>query len=167
MQVAKRNGKYFTTGNRRLWLFRQLERLGKCGEIPVVEIGSIPSKRFTTKNDGVSVKIRGDARGTWMSEPDCPISERRPPYLCQFDDPPRYLSSTRRFRTCRDYDYADDYFKSYHHYDDFYDKLRFQNSRKNQANNQCWRKLKYGGFRRNYPNYFYCYYHTPYYPWYY
>ena len=104
MQVAKRNGKYFTTGNRRLWLFRQLERLGKCGEIPVVEIGSIPSNKLTTKNDGVSVKIRGFAGGIWMYKPDCPMSERSPPYLCQFDDPPRYLSSTRR----SSYNYFDD-----------------------------------------------------------
>ena len=35
IRVAWINGKYFTADNRRLWVFREMERVGKCSEIPV------------------------------------------------------------------------------------------------------------------------------------
>ena len=54
-----KRGKWFTADNRRLWVFRDLERLGKCTTIPVRIIINIPVGKFTTKNGGTSVRVRG------------------------------------------------------------------------------------------------------------
>lgn len=71
IRVSKRDSKWFTTDNRRLWVFRQLYRLGKCGEIPVIETGVIPSDKMTTKNGGISITVRrGGPGGIWYLKPD-------------------------------------------------------------------------------------------------
>uniref|UniRef100_A0A8W8JE73 Uncharacterized protein n=1 Tax=Magallana gigas TaxID=29159 RepID=A0A8W8JE73_MAGGI len=35
IQVVFRNGRYLTADNRRLWIFKKLEELGECTEIPI------------------------------------------------------------------------------------------------------------------------------------
>lgn len=35
IQVVRRNGVYLTADNRRLWIFKKLEEMGECTEIPV------------------------------------------------------------------------------------------------------------------------------------
>ncbi|KAL4230012.1 hypothetical protein ACF0H5_010400 [Mactra antiquata] len=60
ISVAKVGSKWYTTDNRRLWVFKTLEERGKCSYIDVKEIPSIPDDKMTTKNGGVSVKIRGN-----------------------------------------------------------------------------------------------------------
>ena len=45
--VMKRGGRWYTGDNRRLWIFRELERLGKCKEIPV-KLTYVPAHKFTT-----------------------------------------------------------------------------------------------------------------------
>ncbi|KAL3859188.1 hypothetical protein ACJMK2_009417 [Sinanodonta woodiana] len=60
ISICQKDGKWFTADNRRLWIFQQLEKLGKCSEIDVQVTHIIPDNKFTTKNGGVSVTIRGD-----------------------------------------------------------------------------------------------------------
>ena len=67
--VEQKDGKWFTGDNRRLWVFRHLERLGKCTFITVDE-GYISSDKFTTINRGASVRVRGNPGGRWYSKPD-------------------------------------------------------------------------------------------------
>ena len=67
--VTQKDGKWFTGDNRRLWVFRHLERLGKCTFLTVYE-GYISSDKFTTYNGGASVRVRGYPGGRWYSKPD-------------------------------------------------------------------------------------------------
>ncbi|XP_021362057.1 uncharacterized protein LOC110455929 [Mizuhopecten yessoensis] len=62
--VVDRDGVWFTVDNRRLWVFRKLEELGKCTKISVKKGYRIPSKKFTTVNEGRSVTLRHDAGGS-------------------------------------------------------------------------------------------------------
>ncbi|XP_069124895.1 uncharacterized protein [Argopecten irradians] len=72
--VVQRNGVWYTADNRRLWVFRKLEELGKCTTIPVYQGYSIPSKKFTTTNNGISVTVRGKAGGSfWRTCKRVPI----------------------------------------------------------------------------------------------
>ena len=72
--VVKKGGKWFTADNRRLWVFRELERLGKCIFIPVNEGSYIPSSKFTTYNGGASVEVRRSPGGNWHYRPDASTS---------------------------------------------------------------------------------------------
>ena len=66
IQVVLKDGKYFTADNRRLWVFREMEKLDKCREIPVRVDGNFKyGKKFTTCNGGTSVTVRGDPGGRW------------------------------------------------------------------------------------------------------
>ena len=69
ISVLNKGGKWFTGDNRRLWIFRHLERLGKCTTIPVRETGYIPSTMFTTLNGGASVTVRRNPGGVWYLRP--------------------------------------------------------------------------------------------------
>ena len=60
----QRGGRWYTSDNRRLWIFRELERLGKCKEI-AVKLAYVPEHKFTTHNRGESVRVRGIAGGKW------------------------------------------------------------------------------------------------------
>ena len=61
--VVYKSGHWYTADNRRLWVFRQLERKGKCDEI-LVHVGyEIRGEKFTTTDDGLSVRVRGDPWG--------------------------------------------------------------------------------------------------------
>lgn len=64
--VMQKNGRWYTADNRRLWVFRELERLGKCTEIPV-RMSYIPENKFTTFNRGEHVRVRGHPGGHWHS----------------------------------------------------------------------------------------------------
>ncbi|XP_060591261.1 uncharacterized protein LOC132746204 [Ruditapes philippinarum] len=65
--VAKHNGRWITLDNRRLWVFRHLEILGKCDKIPVVQTTRVPYFRLTSKCDGDDIEVRGDPGGTWYN----------------------------------------------------------------------------------------------------
>ncbi|XP_045170382.2 uncharacterized protein LOC123532856 [Mercenaria mercenaria] len=70
ISVVKHNNKWFTADNRRLWVFRNLERLGKCDKIYVSEGFYIPPSKFTTYNGGESVHVRnGSPGGFWHRKP--------------------------------------------------------------------------------------------------
>ncbi|CAG2201938.1 unnamed protein product [Mytilus edulis] len=71
ISVFQHKGKWFTSDNRRLWVFRKAEELGILRSIPVSEnllsmIG-IKNPKLNTKNGGLSVSVRGNDPGghTW------------------------------------------------------------------------------------------------------
>jgi len=111
-----------TSDNRRLWLFQHLERLGKCGQVPVTEASSIPDRKLTTKNNGASVTVRGSVSGVWWRKPSCP--DPGPPYFCSFEGAQVHTYSSRRHLyddfDLSDYDDDDDFgFGCNYDYDDF------------------------------------------------
>ena len=66
MQVARcqkpgHEGLWFTVNNRSLWVLKQLELLGMIKEPIIVEIDSngIDNRRFTTRNNGECIEVRG------------------------------------------------------------------------------------------------------------
>lgn len=71
ISVFTHKGKWFTSDNRRLWVFRKAEELGILRSIPVSEnllsIIGIKTPKLTTKNGGLSVSVRGNDPGghTW------------------------------------------------------------------------------------------------------
>ncbi|KAH3836735.1 uncharacterized protein LOC127879968 [Dreissena polymorpha] len=68
-EVVNLDGKWVTADNRRLWVFRELERLGKCDTIPVRISSYIPEAKLTSYNGGTSVRVRGPAGGYWHNKP--------------------------------------------------------------------------------------------------
>lgn len=65
----KDGNRWVTADNRRLWVFRELERLGKCDKVPVRQTYYIPDQKRTSFNGGSSVQVRGDPGGRWHSKP--------------------------------------------------------------------------------------------------
>lgn len=59
INVSYNDGHYWSADNRRLWVFRQFERLGGCEKITVKEINwnRINPDKFTTENDGIEVSL--------------------------------------------------------------------------------------------------------------
>ncbi|XP_033745140.1 uncharacterized protein LOC117330766 [Pecten maximus] len=69
--VVDVDGDWYTTDNRRLWVFQKLEDLGHCKKIPVIEDDYIPPWKFTTVNDGLTTYVRGNPGGDlWKSLDD-------------------------------------------------------------------------------------------------
>ena len=60
----QKGGRWYTGDNRRLWIFLELERLGKCTNLFVIST-YVPAKKFTTHNRGKSVRVRGNPGGSW------------------------------------------------------------------------------------------------------
>eukprot|EP00477_Mikrocytos_mackini_P002552 GAHX01002887.1.p1 GENE.GAHX01002887.1~~GAHX01002887.1.p1 ORF type:complete len:345 (+),score=37.46 GAHX01002887.1:299-1333(+) len=76
ISVYNKNGKWFTADNRRLWVFQEAEKRGKCSEIYVRETFYIVYNKFTTMNNGASVYVRGNPGGyQWQR---MPIKEIQP-----------------------------------------------------------------------------------------
>lgn len=65
MQICRQDGKWWSLNNRRLWIFKHLQRLGVCRVIHVDVVDYIPPKKMTTQNDGASVFVRGSPKGVW------------------------------------------------------------------------------------------------------
>jgi hypothetical protein len=72
--------------NRRLWVFRHLYRLGKCGEIPVEVVSDIDPAKMTTTNGGSSITVRGDPGGIWHLYPDGFGASRDGSYFCTWPE---------------------------------------------------------------------------------
>lgn len=45
IRVARRRGVYVTEDNRRLWIFKKLEKKGKCTKVPVIKVDEISSSK--------------------------------------------------------------------------------------------------------------------------
>ncbi|CAG2201988.1 unnamed protein product [Mytilus edulis] len=67
ISVFIHNNKWFTTDNRRLWVFRKAEELGILHSIPVYQNLCIVSSKLTTTNGGLNVRVRRNNPGgqTW------------------------------------------------------------------------------------------------------
>ena len=63
ISVAQRNGKWFTSDNRRLWVFRKAEEIGFLKTIYVNKTYYIRDDKFTTENGGTSIRVRGGGPG--------------------------------------------------------------------------------------------------------
>ena len=72
-------GQYVTADNRRLWVFKEAETLGKCTEIPVsIRTKPIPRSKLTSHNNGALVTIRGgNPGGIWYSPMPLPSPASR------------------------------------------------------------------------------------------
>ena len=61
IEVVFTHGEYYArTGNRRLWVYKNLQHTEHIFTIPVVDMtnsNGIKSKKFTTRNGGTSVEI--------------------------------------------------------------------------------------------------------------
>lgn len=58
IKVAKKNNRYYSSDNRRLYVFRVLQRRGKLRKVQVRMVKEIYDEKFTTENDGYEVKVR-------------------------------------------------------------------------------------------------------------
>jgi hypothetical protein len=67
ISVVWRNEKWVTTDNRRLWVFRHLEKLGKCTTIRVNQTYFIDSRKLNSTNDGRTARFYSgrSASGRW------------------------------------------------------------------------------------------------------
>jgi hypothetical protein len=72
ISVVLWNGNWVTADNRRLWVFRQLERLGKCDKVFVQKGYYIPDSKMTSENDGLTVRVRGSPGGYWHQKTNAP-----------------------------------------------------------------------------------------------
>lgn len=94
VSVIKREGKWVTADNRRLWVFRQLERLGKCEKIFVHKGNYIPQEKLTSENGGNSVRVRGSPGGYWHRKP----SVKKPPVIVnKINTPPAIWQNSSRY----------------------------------------------------------------------
>ncbi|XP_021345007.1 uncharacterized protein LOC110444971 [Mizuhopecten yessoensis] len=80
--VCKKNGQWYSFDNRRLWIFKKLEKYGKCSKILVKISKKLKKIKFTTKSDGTTVKLRGgDAGGTyWRQQEELVKSHHSDPH---------------------------------------------------------------------------------------
>ncbi|VDI19866.1 Hypothetical predicted protein [Mytilus galloprovincialis] len=67
--VVKKYGKWFTSDNRRLWVFRKAEEIGFLETIDVTVSSYLNGNKFTTENGGTSIRVRGRTPGgsLWRS----------------------------------------------------------------------------------------------------
>ena len=79
ISVMKRDGKWVSADNRRLWVFRELERLGQCDEILVHQTFYIDSRKLNSYNGGVTVHVRRYAGGRWHNKPSVTRPETKKP----------------------------------------------------------------------------------------
>jgi hypothetical protein len=105
MRVMETNGKWFTSDNRRLWVFRTAEEIGFLKTVKVKVISLKPDKKFTTVNHGQSVRVRKDGPGgkIWRNwKPQRPISNTVNSYQPSFYLNRSDASSGNTFTTIRD-----------------------------------------------------------------
>jgi len=60
IEVTKRNNKYYSLSNRRLYVFRVLQKRKFLSRIEVFLVTRWEEQKYTTKSDGESVKVRRD-----------------------------------------------------------------------------------------------------------
>ena len=73
ISVVKKGTEWLTVNNRRLWIFRQLERLGKCITIPVLAA----EECTVTSECGafMSATVRENPGGLWYLLPSCEMKD--------------------------------------------------------------------------------------------
>ena len=63
IHVVERNGTLFSMDNRRLWVFKKAEEFGCFEKVAVIRTRKFNRNKFTTKNGGTSIRVRGDPGG--------------------------------------------------------------------------------------------------------
>lgn len=82
ISVLKKDGQWCSADYRRLWVFQEAEKRGKCTEIYVQETSFINYNKFTTINNGISVYVRGDPGGyLWRR---MPVTNSHPKHAPKF-----------------------------------------------------------------------------------
>ena len=74
ISVVKRSTKWLTINNRRLWIFRQMERLGKCETIPVLVSEEITLLTHEC-DDFMNANVRENPGGLWYLLPSCKMKD--------------------------------------------------------------------------------------------
>lgn len=136
VSVAKIGDRWVTHDNRRLWVFRQLYRLGKCDTVPVNIKGNIPSTKMTSCNKGVEIQVRGDPGGQWhlkpSQRPNSTGTHQGNPSVYghhqqdfaddEYDDPDQYVFDDYNDYNEHEYDDYEDYYEhdDYDDYGDYY-----------------------------------------------
>ena len=66
IRVCKKDGKWYTLDNRRLWVFKRLEEQGHVDSVRIKKVSPslLTAQKFTTTNGGESVEIRN--RTDWF-----------------------------------------------------------------------------------------------------
>lgn len=64
IRVININSAWYSADNRRLWVLKKVEELGKCTKIPVYLDYYLPDHKFTTENDGLEVSVRRNPGGS-------------------------------------------------------------------------------------------------------
>lgn len=94
---TKRIKKWFTADNSRVWVFQEAEKRGKCSEIYVRETLYIDYNKFTTKNNGVSVYVRGNPGGyLWRNVPTKNIQPNKNPKITSLQTNPTSSAYTHQ-----------------------------------------------------------------------
>jgi hypothetical protein len=66
ISVFNKDGKWFTSDNRRLWVFKKAEELGILSSIDVYVTYEINYSKFTTTCDGRCVRVRSNNTGGYL-----------------------------------------------------------------------------------------------------
>lgn len=99
ISVYKKDGLWFTAGNRRLWVLQEAEKRGMCSEIYVRETFCIDYNKFTTINNGISVFVRGNPGGyLWQTMPITKMKLNRPPKTAFCPTKPPGLTSSFKYK---------------------------------------------------------------------
>ncbi|KAJ8318159.1 hypothetical protein KUTeg_003250 [Tegillarca granosa] len=73
IKVININNAWYSADNRRLWVLKKAEELGKCTEIPVYSAYYLPDHKFTTESDGLEIRVRRNPGGSvwrrWTPKP--------------------------------------------------------------------------------------------------
>lgn len=72
ISVVQKGNVWITANNRRLWVFRQMERLGKCSTIPVFVVADSP---LAKENGFTSASVRENPGGLWYLLPACEMKD--------------------------------------------------------------------------------------------
>ncbi|XP_052075259.1 uncharacterized protein LOC127712697 [Mytilus californianus] len=69
ISVVNKYGKWYTSDNRRLWVFRKAQEIGFLETINVNQSYYLNEDKFTTENGGTSIRVRGGTPGgsLWRS----------------------------------------------------------------------------------------------------
>ncbi|XP_063419735.1 uncharacterized protein LOC134704882 [Mytilus trossulus] len=111
ISVMWRGGKWVTADNRRLWVFRHLEKLGKCTTIPVTEIYQIDPRKLNSITGGRTVRFYYglSATGKWHHrvssiDPDAALAAQPETSTRYVTRNPYTTSSLSMLRTPTSYD---------------------------------------------------------------
>jgi hypothetical protein len=100
MKVCKKDGKWYSLDNRRLWVFKRLEADGCIDDVEVMIVSSsqLTARKFTTNNGGTIVHFRHHVyvhvhHHVYYSDDDNDFDDFDEPYMSDGWDSDEYLWS--------------------------------------------------------------------------